>query len=235
MKRLAGNRPLLLAARLLLRGVAMTWRIREEIPDDCRAILDGREVGLVAFWHGGMLPVWYRFRGGDRVALISASGDGEILANYLHRSLGYSVIRGSSSRGGKEALDALVRALGGHTCLITPDGPQGPPRKAKAGVLVASARSGRPVLLAGWRARRSWHARSWDSMEVPYPFSRIDFRYCRLDSSEYYAGFVPPSIGADHDAESERGDRKDQGRFDDETLGRFSGLLSGLSQGADGE
>src|SRR5436305_6379917 len=96
-----------LGARLLLRGIAMTWRVREEIPDDCRPILEGRELAVIAFWHGKMLPVWYRFRNGGRVALISASGDGDILAIYLQRSLGYSVIRGSSSRQGKEALGAL--------------------------------------------------------------------------------------------------------------------------------
>jgi hypothetical protein len=219
---------LLYAARLLLRGLAITWRVREEIPDDCRAILDGREIALVAFWHGKMLPVWYRFRRGRRVALISASGDGEILANYLHRSLGYSVIRGSSSRGGKEALEALVSALGSQTCLITPDGPQGPPRQAKAGVLVASARSGRPVLLVGWRATRSWHARSWDSMEVPYPFARLDFRYCKIDPSNPEWESAPPLVADDH-AEKEVRDRREHGRIDEETLARFSRLLSGLS------
>lgn len=167
--------------RIGLRLLSASWRFREEIPEDCREILAGREVAVIAFWHGKMFPIWYRFRGGSAAALVSGSRDGELLAGYLERGLKYAkVIRGSSSRGGSEALAEMVMALQGRSCLITPDGPRGPAHQAKAGALIAASRSGRNVLLAGWSCHRKLILNSWDRMEIPYPFSTINFRYCKI-------------------------------------------------------
>jgi lysophospholipid acyltransferase (LPLAT)-like uncharacterized protein len=165
-------------SRYVLRTLASTWRVEEEVPEDCRSILEGEVPAVICFWHGGMLPVWYRFRNRGYSALISGSRDGENLSNYLERSLGFTTIRGSSSRGGSEALAEIVEALRTRSCLITPDGPRGPAHEAKAGALIAAYRSGRQVLLAGWSSSRNWRFNSWDSMCVPQPFARINFRYC---------------------------------------------------------
>ncbi len=168
-----------------LRLLSATWRYREDVPPECRGIVDGNETAAIAFWHGRMLPVWHRFRAHKGAALVSGSRDGELLAGYLRQGLGYrEVIRGSSSRGGSEALAAMVAALEHRSCLITPDGPRGPAREAKAGALVAAARAGRRVLAVGWNCRRAWRLRSWDGMEIPYPFSIINFRYCIFDMPE---------------------------------------------------
>jgi len=178
-----------IAAWLLRTGLRLlgaTWRFHEEVPGECRSVLDGRDVAVVAFWHGKMVPVWYRFRGGHAAALVSGSRDGELLAGYLQRSLGYGkVIRGSSSRGGGEALAGVVEALREMSCLMTPDGPRGPSRHAKAGALVAARRGGRGVMLAGWTCRWRIRLKSWDAMEIPYPFSRIHFRYCKIDPDRF--------------------------------------------------
>jgi lysophospholipid acyltransferase (LPLAT)-like uncharacterized protein len=204
------DRGAFLMARLLLSLLAHTWRIREEIPDDCRAILAGSEIAVVAFWHGKMLPAWYRFRRSGMAALVSASRDGEILARYLERSLGYArVIRGSSSRKGSEALDEMVDALKERSCLITPDGPRGPAGKAKPGALVAAIRSGRPLLAVGWHSSGSWRLNSWDAMEVPRPFAEVVFRYCKIDIS-------PP---LEQESSHQREDRIEAARSVDDGVG----------------
>ncbi len=172
--------------RVLLRGLSATWRIREEIPPECAPLVRGEVRAVIAFWHGKMLPVWYRFRGARSCALVSASRDGGLLAEYLSDGLGYGrVVRGSSSRKGGEALSELVDALGRMSCLITPDGPRGPARRAKAGALVAAARAGVPVMLAGWECRSRRRLGSWDAMEIPYPFAKVYIRYCIFDPSEH--------------------------------------------------
>jgi|GEM_PF-2560645 len=170
---------------LLLRGVlrtlSATWRYREEMPEDVAAALAGPAPVLIAFWHGKMFPVWYRFRRSGASALISGSRDGELLARYLERSLGYiDVIRGSSSKGGSRALGELVAMLGERSCLITPDGPRGPARRAKVGALVASRRAGCDCIGVGWSCRRAFIFNSWDRMEIPWPFSVINIRYCKI-------------------------------------------------------
>jgi hypothetical protein len=167
-----------------LRLLGATWRVRESIPPDCLGVVAGAEHGVVAFWHGKMFPVWYRFRSLGHAALISASRDGELLARYLERSLGYrDVIRGSTSKGGSRALAEMVGALADRSLLVTPDGPRGPAREAKPGALIAAARAARPLVLVGWTCRRSVKLGSWDGMEIPYPFSQVDFRYCKFQIS----------------------------------------------------
>lgn len=165
--------------RVGLRLLGATWRISETVPAECREFVEGDGRCVVAFWHGAMLPMWYRFRSSGSAALVSASRDGQLLAEYLERALAYAdVVRGSSSRGGSEALAAMVATLGRRRCLVTPDGPRGPARQVKAGALVAGTRAGVPVVLAGWRCRRSLALKSWDGMRIPFPFSRIHIRYC---------------------------------------------------------
>lgn len=213
-----------------LRLLSATWRYREEIPPECRPILEGREIAVVAFWHGRMLPVWYRFRGGSFAALVSGSRDGELLAGYLLRGLGYpQVIRGSSSRGGSEALAAIVEVLEERSCLITPDGPRGPAGEAKAGALVAAARAGRRVMAVGWRCRRSWRVRSWDRMEIPYPFSKVYIRYCIFDAVK---------TGEEKEGKSGEkiADMTDRGaaRISDEALRRFARVLDEAGNSSEG-
>lgn len=184
-----------LLLRIGLRALAATWRIREEVPPDCAGMVTGGEPCVVAFWHGMMIPVWYRFRGGS-VAVVSGSADGELLADYLTRGLRYAtVIRGSSSRGGGEALAAMVEALKRRRVLITPDGPRGPLHQAKPGALVAALRSSRPVLCCSWNASRAFVLGSWDGMLIPYPFARVEFRYCKFKISPAdISQHIPPSI-----------------------------------------
>jgi lysophospholipid acyltransferase (LPLAT)-like uncharacterized protein len=181
--------------RVGLRLLSATWRVRESVPDDCRDIIEREAHGIIAFWHGKMFPVWYRFRRRNYSALISASRDGELLAGYLSRSLGYTeVIRGSSSKGGSRALAEMAEVLESRTLLITPDGPRGPARSAKPGVLIAATRAAVPVVLAGWSCRWRVTLRSWDSMEIPYPFSKINFRYCRFDDSMDTSGWIDDDL-----------------------------------------
>ena len=89
---------------ILVRMLARTWTIR----------VHGRlptGPSIVAFWHGEMLPVWFSFRALRPVALVSSSKDGSLLSRLL-QDWGYTVVLGSSSKGGKEALDQLARNAG---------------------------------------------------------------------------------------------------------------------------
>ncbi len=171
--------------RLVLPGVmrllSATWKIEEEGREEVESVLSGEEPAVIAFLHGRMFPVWYRFRGGRFGAVVSGSRDGELLTRYLKKGLKYiSVLRGSSSRGGSEVLEEMVRLLAHTSCLITPDGPRGPAGEPKVGALLAARRSGRRVVVVTWKAERSRRFKTWDRMEIPRPFSRIKFRYCTI-------------------------------------------------------
>jgi lysophospholipid acyltransferase (LPLAT)-like uncharacterized protein len=122
-------------------------------------------------WHEFMLmPIL--LRGSRRMlALASEHSDGEIIGRGM-RHLGWSVIRGSSSRGGTAALLRLLRDDSRHLNL-TPDGPQGPRRTMAAGPMYLASRLGLPVVCVGYGYDRPWRCRkSWDAFAVPRPFSR---------------------------------------------------------------
>lgn len=137
---------------------------------------DGKKF-VVAFWHGKMLFGWYRFKNKGFTGLTSQSKDGDILAAVLQK-WGYKVVRGSSSKGGSEALNEIVDSIkSGSSVCITPDGPKGPPREMKAGAAVAAKKAGVPLILMGISYKRKSRLKSWDRFEIPHPFSFIKIAY----------------------------------------------------------
>lgn len=132
-----------------------------------------------AFWHDRQLMIGLVFSAQNRkrhvkrvVVLISRSDDGRIIAQVM-RYLGIDSVEGSSSRGGAVALMQLRSQLdGGSSVVITPDGPRGPARKMKSGIIRLAQQSGRPVCPVAYGVKKSWKFNSWDGMFLPKPFSR---------------------------------------------------------------
>ncbi|MEY3386559.1 MAG: hypothetical protein RIR53_1370 [Bacteroidota bacterium] len=151
---------------LLVRTLARTWRIHIEggVPTSpC----------IVTLWHGEMLPTLATFGPFHSIVLVSPSQDGKILQQLL-RDWGHTIVEGSSSKGGKQALEQLVALAPSNIILITPDGPRGPARQSKPGAVVAAQRSGVPIVQVRMRATTVYtFQRSWDRFQVPLPFSRI--------------------------------------------------------------
>ncbi len=132
---------------------------------------------VLAFWHGSMVIGWYLHRTFGMRALVSRSSDGEILAAILER-WGYGLIRGSSHRGGKEAMQTMIDEVRlGTRLVVTPDGPTGPPRVMKIGAVRAAQQASAPLIVASIHCERKYRLRSWDSFEIPYPFSKVSVRY----------------------------------------------------------
>ena len=127
---------------------------------------------LHAIWHQRMVGGILAHRGEGYVTMASRSGDGEIIATFL-KYWGFVAARGSSSRGGDvgsaEFLEALKSAPGGA---LTPDGPRGPARKCKRGILVLAEQGGGLVLPSSSSSTRPRFLNSWDRFLLPLPFSR---------------------------------------------------------------
>jgi lysophospholipid acyltransferase (LPLAT)-like uncharacterized protein len=127
---------------------------------------------IYAFWHENMLLPAYHCGRPDVSVLISQHADGELMAQVCQR-LGFRVIRGSTTRGGLEALRLMVRAArqGAHLA-ITPDGPRGPRRQVQAGVIYVAAKTGLPIIAGGVGLQNPWRLRSWDRFVLPRPWCR---------------------------------------------------------------
>lgn|SRR5262245_36363943 len=126
---------------------------------------------IYAFWHENMLLPAYHYGRPDILVLISQHADGQLIANIC-RHLGFGLVRGSTTRGGVEALRYMLRAGGDVHLAITPDGPRGPRRIVQPGVVYLAARTGLPIVPVGIGHDRPWRIKSWDRFAVPRPWSQ---------------------------------------------------------------
>lgn len=132
---------------------------------------DIRDRYIYAFWHENMLLPAYHYGRSDIHVLISQHADGQLIAEVC-RHLRFRTVRGSSTRGGIEAVKRMLRLADRGHLAITPDGPRGPRRQVQPGLVYLAARTGLPIVPTGFAYDRPWRARSWDRFALPRPWSR---------------------------------------------------------------
>lgn len=127
---------------------------------------------IFIFWHKNMLIGWNLFKNKGYSALVSQSKDGQILSNILYK-WNYDIVRGSSSKGGKEAIDTIINSKNVNSIVITPDGPRGPSMEIKNGPLILSNKTSLPIIPVNINyLNKRVLKKSWDKFEVPLPFSK---------------------------------------------------------------
>jgi lysophospholipid acyltransferase (LPLAT)-like uncharacterized protein len=171
------SRAVLLLGRGFLQMLGRTWRFRVVNGEALEHLRQTDRPFIFALWHGHLLPLLWHHRSEGVIVVISEHHDGELMARTAE-SLGYGLIRGSTTRGANRALISMVRELqAGHEVAITPDGPRGPARTFAPGALVAAQRSGSFILPVAAYTDRAWRLRSWDRFMIPKPFARITVAY----------------------------------------------------------
>ena len=166
-------------AALGVSALGATLSVRASGIDVLRPLWRARRPLIYAVWHGRILIVpWLNARlrrreGARRVrVLASRSRDGQLMAEFARR-FGLDVVRGSSSRGGPQALRELVRAVrAGEDVAMVPDGPRGPAHRAQGGIVALAAATGALIVPLGVAARPAHRLASWDRFLVPTPFAR---------------------------------------------------------------
>lgn len=156
----------------VVRLLGMTWRVRCH-PKEGAAGVRARGAAVYAVWHGRMLVPAYVLRNCGTAVMISRHADGEVIARIIER-LGFTTVRGSSTRGGAAALhDALRHLQEGGSAAFTPDGPKGPLETVHPGAVYAAARAGVPLIPVGIATPGAKQLRSWDRFRIPKPFGRV--------------------------------------------------------------
>jgi hypothetical protein len=162
-----------------LRALAASWRIRTEHEDRWRPLYETGRPHVFLLWHEVLLPLLWQHRGQAIAIVVSEARDGQYLADFA-LSLGYRAIRGSSTRGAARALLGAVRELrAGYAVAFTPDGPRGPRREMKPGVVAAAQRGGGIIVPLHAEADRGWRLHSWDRFMIPRIGARVRIVYGR--------------------------------------------------------
>ncbi len=151
----------------------VTVSIRKTIQNPHHGLANGKHVkkAIYAMWHNRIFLLIGHFRHQDSCILVSQSHDGELIAQTAQH-LGYTCVRGSSSRGGTKALRTLIHANHTSAVAFTVDGPRGPRYEVKEGIILLAAKTGLPIIPVTYTVSKKIVCNSWDRFMLPLPFSR---------------------------------------------------------------
>lgn len=128
---------------------------------------------IYCVWHDMITFPLFVGRHERTVALVSGHQDGSHLAAGL-RLLGIGLVRGSTSRSGAGAMRQLLRLPKNTRVVLTPDGPRGPRRQIKGGLIFLAMHADRAIVPTAFAARRSWKIPgSWTDLTIPKPFTVV--------------------------------------------------------------
>ena len=171
-----GRRLALVLGSWVLRLWFATCRV-EIVNKDIHDRYVAAQRGVVgAGWHrNAIFMVWF-FRKMRPVVMFSRSRDGDLIASFGER-LGVIPVRGSSSKGGREALRSMIARLGrpgsGKAATVL-DGPRGPRCIAKPGMILLAKKAGLPLLPVMVSAHPAFTLKkTWDRTMIPLPFSKV--------------------------------------------------------------
>ncbi len=158
------------------------WLVLRLWMGTCRLTVVGLEHALppaegpapvLGAWHRNILYMWHYVPRWPCAILSSRSDDGQ-LASELIRRAGSFPVCGSSSRGGVDALRELAEYVeAGVPCMVLVDGPRGPARECKLGVVRLARRTGGALVPTAVAAERFWRFGNWDGTLLPRPFTRV--------------------------------------------------------------
>ncbi len=159
--------------RLLHATMRLEFRNREVL----RRVREEFGQYILVFWHSRFVMMPYCYPDRRLVVLSSEHRDSQMLARILGR-FGLVSAWGSSTSGGAKGLRQLLRKIKeGYDVGLTPDGPRGPRRRVKQGIMITAKLSGLPIIPVTFSARRARRLRSWDRTLLPLPFARGLFLY----------------------------------------------------------
>ena len=172
--------------------VGLTTRLRTLGEDHRQRLRRADRRFIYAFWHQRQVYFTWTHRDEKAAVLVSRSRDGEMIAETMRLSR-MRACRGSSSRGAAVAARSLIEAAeSGWDLALTPDGPKGPARSVKPGVIFLAQKLGIPILpLTNALSSKLTISRAWDRFQVPLPFGKAVVIYAE-----------PISVGPEDDPEA---------------------------------
>ena len=191
------KRLILLVSQCLCYVLHLSYRYRI-VHSENRQQAEGmhpKQAFAIASWHQNCFAGILSHAGQGLALLVSRSFDGEIVSG-IAGMLGLRTVRGSSRKGGREALEVLIERTKkeGMRSALTVDGPKGPLYEVKRGIFQLSAQAGIPILPLLTIGDRYWVLhRSWDKFRIPKPFARVTIVYGIpfIVSPEEYADRLP--------------------------------------------
>lgn len=132
----------------------------------CPPFAPMKQPAILIMWHECIaLPIGLGFH--SPVALLVSQHRDANFLNSAAADMGFSIVRGSTTRGGSTALRKLKELSTTHSMVITPDGPKGPRRTMNMGAVYLASLLQMPLVPVGVGLRNPWRLNTWDRFAVP--------------------------------------------------------------------
>ena len=133
---------------------------------------------ILCVWHARLLSVVHNLKNEKVNALAGTHQDADIISRVA-ASWGWNMIRGSSKEKGDIALRKIYKILNErqNILFITPDGPTGPPKIPKLGIIRASQKTQTKIIPIGVYSTRNWGFTNWDTFFLEKPFGKLFIKY----------------------------------------------------------
>ena len=143
-----------------------------------QTILNSNNSVIFSVWHGQLLSIVYDLRDEPINAVAGTHSDADYISSIASR-WGWNMIRGSSKERGNIAYKKMITILNnkGSSVFITPDGPTGPRRIPKLGIIRAAQTTGAAIIPVSVHSTRRWGFTNWDTFYLEKPFGKIYIRY----------------------------------------------------------
>jgi hypothetical protein len=166
-----------------IRAYSRTFRLHIENEQEWMNYHRQGGAVLLCAWHQQFFAAIRHFKTYHALSpslMISKSKDGEIIAGVAQRS-GWKVVRGSSSRDGRQALGAMSDnlkrfRLAAHIL----DGPRGPAGQVKPGAIQLAHAANAMIVPVYATADKAWYFKSWDRFMLPKPFARVTLHFGKM-------------------------------------------------------
>ena len=137
----------------------------------------GRSV-IIAVWHGHLLSIVHDLRNENVDAVAGTHKDADLISKVAEK-WGWNMIRGSSKEKGSIAYKGMIKSLKipGSILFITPDGPTGPRRIPKPGIIRAAQATNAVIIPTSVFSTRNWGFTNWDTFYLEKPFGKIFIEY----------------------------------------------------------
>ena len=162
----------------LLKFIYGSNNILVEGRKNYQTILNNNNSVIFSVWHGHLLSIVYDLRDEPINAVAGTHSDADYISSIASR-WGWNMIRGSRKERGNIAYKKMINILNnkGSSVFITPDGPTGPRRVPKLGIIRAAQTTGAAIIPVSVHSTRRWGFTNWDTFYLEKPFGEIYIRY----------------------------------------------------------
>ena len=134
---------------------------------------------IFSVWHSHLLSIVHDLRNMEINALAGTHSAADLIS-HIATKWGWKMVRGSSKEKGSEAYKSMLRLIKNSNrslLFITPDGPSGPPKVPKKGIIRLAQNTNAGIIPIRVNYTRSWGFKNWDTFYLAKPFGTISIEY----------------------------------------------------------